>query len=373
MNASEPSLFRLFSRSRYRTILPGGGDSEVPAETELRSERERFATAAVAFCLKHSPEFRQHFWRTICRTVGDSPEAPELIVALEPPAWADLRLIAEAPSRTVWVIEFKLDAELADKQDPTKPNAFCEPRVGYGALFSASELPGTDRRYVILGSRRLFSDHVVAADLGGVTDQGIRWQARRWRDLAEKCSSPDSLTSDLFSSLGQLGIGAFRMKEIKSLVVAGDFRPAADAWDVLVAVGSEAGCGFRSDYWKIAVEKPDESHFSVGAYLKPPPPKMPTSKLHRRLAEAVGGSDNGLAWVGYEAGPTIANGPRRSIWFYCGTQVQADSLRLRLFGKAKTGEPDADGGGLNVIATDVPGETLKDLEWFSSVLGAAAE
>lgn len=368
MTVCEPSLFRLFSRSRYRTVLPNGGGNEGLAETEIRSERERFATAAVAFCLKHSPTFRQHFWKTICRGEADPAEIPELTVDLEPHAWADLRVVDEVGThRTVWVIEFKLDSELADKQNPTELSAFVEPDVGYGAQFRASEIPGSDLRYVVLGSQKL------PAGKGFVAGLNISWHARRWRDLVEGAVPEDALTADLFDSLGQLGIAAFRMKTTKTIAVAGDFRAAADAWEVLTAVGSAEQCGFRPTYWNLAVETPADGHFNVGAYLKPPPAKKASSVIHHRLAQAIGGTGGNLAWAGYETGASIPDRFRRSIWFYCATIAQADSLRQRLVGRATTGDPISESGGMCVIASKLPGDTTKDLEWFSSVFSAAAK
>ena len=103
------SLFALYRRGRrYRdpaTTL------ENPEVEKSREERERFIAAALALCLRCDAGFRERFWLNVCH-VSDDPDSPPPIraedILLEPPHWADLRLISDTPSgRYIWVIEIK--------------------------------------------------------------------------------------------------------------------------------------------------------------------------------------------------------------------------------------------------------------------------
>lgn len=373
MNSDQPNLYRLFKRSCYRTLVVADGSGEPLPESEIRSERERFATAAVAFCFNHSTAFQQRFWDAICRGDGDPADAPDVTVAVEPVHWADLRLTVEGEQhQAVWVIEFKLDSDLAPKQDPTDAAAYCEPDRGYGTLFGKAEnAANVDRRYVVLGSRRLSTGH------GWIDPPGIRWQARRWSDLATAVApAEDPLTTDLFDCLGKLGITAFRMRDIKDLIVAGDFRAAANAWEVLTAVRSEDCCGFNSSTCWLTVQTPVADHFNIGFFLSKPSPHRRTSDIHQGLDEVVGGSRGSpslLAWAGYEAGPTVSgDGGRRSVWFYCASRDHVNRVRVKLQGSVAFADPVQEDGVDCVIAINRPGEQTSDLDWFWRVLRTAA-
>lgn len=361
MNPSTPSLFRLFQRSAYRKPLRLDANPDGGVETEVRSERERFAAAAVAFCLQHSPRFREHFWRTTCGTEGDPPKAPDFEVGIEPVHWADLRLTAQfSHRRTVWVIEFKIHADLADKQNP-KHIKFQDDEQGYGALFHREEgRAKTELRYVVLGSKKLPEGE------GRIDELNLRWHARRWRDLNAGAPWDDGLTRDLLQSLGDLGIASFRMNETKQVVVTGDFESIAKAMGVLEALADRWDLSSRSRSWRIDVGSPQPQHFNVGAYLQSPAGRA-TSRLQEALAARIGGAENNLAWIGYETGPTIPFRFRRSVWLYCDSLQNSEKVKGCLAGLADI-LPHQDG----VIAANRPNSGLTDLEWFESILTAAA-
>src|SRR2546422_8593405 len=112
MSSSQVSFLRLFRRSHYFRAAAQDDDAE-EATTE-RKERERFAVAALAFCLRYDLKFRRHFWKKICRTPNDPIQIPDIgaeDILLEPPFWADLRLVSKIGSRSyIWVIEAKAGA-----------------------------------------------------------------------------------------------------------------------------------------------------------------------------------------------------------------------------------------------------------------------
>lgn len=361
MTGPIPSFYALFRRSRYGGVMQTHGDTD--EERRSAEQRERFAVAAVGFCLKHSLEFRKHLWQRICRTSGD-PQTPDSIqVEVEPVHWADLRLLAEAPGwKCVVVIECKAGAPLDGKQNPSCPE-FVQPDHGYGWFIAKRAADtGVPHRYVILGASEVINRAEV---LPGLPDEPSFTQ-RSWCCLAED-SPTTPLIEDLFDSLGRLGISAFRMQRVSQVHLADDFAGAADAWEVLSALGSPDVCGFRSGSWKIIGESPAPGHFNIGAYLRRPSEKMDTCGLHLNLHKTLAPAGNELAWVGYETGPSLAPGQmRRSVYFYCTDAESAEQLTARL----ATGFPDC----LTfreeycAVLASAGQSRVHDLEWFKSAL-----
>lgn len=356
MSPSTPSLFRLFRRSRYWKPRPGGDEDG----SDGHSQRERFAAAAVGLCLKHSPDFRQQFWRTICRSDSDPVSTPDLTMEVEPADWADLRLVAERglPHRTVWVIEFKLTADLDDKQNP-ESDVFARPGEGYGALLSSHEGRGdADLRYVVLGSNSL------PTGSGFIKSLGIAWQARRWCDLLPGMGHEDGLTTDLFDCLGQLGIPAFRMKEIATHRVEG-FGHAAQAWDVLLALAAH----YCQNAKQIEANRPAPEHFNIGMYLRSPKGRWREGEAIASIAEHMKPAQpRQLMWIGYESGPEVT-GLRRSIWVYCQDEHLAQQQVARLLSVLAGVEITADEDAL--VISSRPDHRGSDFEWFTSTVEAA--
>ncbi len=378
MEADEPSLFRLYGRSRYRRVVTQAGPAGELLEEKLRKENERFAVAAVAFCLRHCAEFRQVFWKAICQwpksssdhVPSDPDRVPPLDVELAPDQWADLRLIAEvAGRRTVWVIEFKVDAELEPKQDPTH-SKFVEPKTGYGALYKEWEIDsGSDLRYVVLGSVKLRA--------GGSTidGAGIRWHARKWRDLAQLWpDTPSSLMADLYSSLAQLPVSAFAMKDVLPIRVSGGFGSAAEAWNVLDALRSIDYCNFPSSLWKIEVTTPVPHYHNLGATLYRSKKRGGTRRILESLSQKGLTVRDHLLWAGYETGPEIASGIRRSIWVCCDGEAGAEKLKERLMSRRRDDEISIkEKDPWWVVISSGMNAATPDLEWFNSVLHDIAD
>lgn len=360
MNRESPGFIRLFRRSHYHRRITDDDESEAAADE--RFERERFAAAAVGFCLKHSPGFRAHFWSRICRLPGDPETPPPLTVDVEPVHWADIRLSGEISGKPcVWVIECKVGAPLDSKQNP-REDAFLMHGIGYGWLFKDSE-NGSGLRYVVLGARENLSLNEAGENIAGITVTQSSWSSLLG------ANSVDSLQADLLDSLGHLGISCFRMAHIESIRVKSGFQEAAAAWEVLTALGSEDVCGFRATYWRIAAGQPEAELIYVGASLRRPPPLKPTSKLHRRLDKRLKPPGDKLAWVGYEAGPNLF---RRSVWFYCNTKADAELLAAAVTKCIGDATPtfERDGNWCAVISSSSDSNT-GDLAWFRAVLDAA--
>src|SRR5947199_2735394 len=176
----KPSFFSLFKRGRYLSAREDQDDSK--AATKRREERERFAVAALAFCLRHDEGFRRHFWERICRVPSGPAQMPRITaddVAIEPPEWADLALSSEAGTDAyLWVVEAKAGASLQPKQNPASPE-FLE-RGGYGALLTAHKPTERTRlRYIVLGA----TQHLGLPD--GHPCGEISVQERSWGQLLD--------------------------------------------------------------------------------------------------------------------------------------------------------------------------------------------
>jgi hypothetical protein len=102
-------FLNLFSRSLYRGGLSRLRDlnPESAEYKQVHEERERFAAAAIAFCLEYDSEFRRHFWQAICkqRATPRRPATPH--VEVEPRRWTDLLLKAK---NVLCAIEMKIGA-----------------------------------------------------------------------------------------------------------------------------------------------------------------------------------------------------------------------------------------------------------------------
>src|SRR6266568_2896577 len=84
----------LFSRSLYRGNASRFSEFEGDSEEDgrIHEERERFAAAAIAFCLEHDRAFLQHFWKKLCGRTSDGKLRAMPTVEIEPQRWADLLL-----------------------------------------------------------------------------------------------------------------------------------------------------------------------------------------------------------------------------------------------------------------------------------------
>src|SRR5437016_752014 len=115
----KPSFSSLFKRGRYS---PREDQDDSKAATKRREERERFAVAALAFCLRHDEGFLRHFWEKICYVPSDPAQMPPITaddVFVEWQPWADLALRSEIATQDyLWVVEAKAGASLQPKQNP---------------------------------------------------------------------------------------------------------------------------------------------------------------------------------------------------------------------------------------------------------------
>lgn len=349
MMERRPSLYQLFRRSRYNAAAHAE-DSIAMRQTE------RFAVAAVGFCLEHSVSFRRFFWMRVCG--GEPDEAAHLNIEVEPVDWADLRLSTGANSTgTICVVECKIGAPLEAHQDPTCPEFTHDDGYGWFLRRFRRDEPCC-RRYVVLGAG---GDNGTAGTTAGI---GVAW--RGWASLLEFPDN-DRLVLDLFDSLGKLGVTAFRMKEIKKTLTREPFGQAAQAWEVLTAIAED----FSQVRSRILTNQPSADHFNMGIFLRTPAAKRGRVALLSRLARQLKSPVPQIVWLGYETGPAVG-GCRRSIWLYCESDRLAQELLARLKPEYVDAHLDSDGPTPCVVVPS--GTSLRaDFDWFIETLDAAAK
>jgi hypothetical protein len=363
MRECEPSFHRLFRRSHYRSAKVDLGEGEVDPE---REHRERFAVAALAFCLKHEPEFLKHFWESVCRVPDDPVEMPPIQadgVLLEPPHWADLRLVSDNGGvRFLWVIEVKAGAPLEDKQNPTESAKFTHPDLGYGDLLVKEEgKRGTRLRYIVLGA------DPPPEICPGEKILGISVQAREWRALLPGLKAT-GIVKDLIECLGELRINPFFMEKVKEIIVESGLQGVGKAYQVLETacelLGIKSACRwFESDHF-------EDGGGYMGFFLKPPSDKGRPSEIYRKLRDATRSDGDCIGFLGYtydSDGHVL-----KEVWFYLNEKKRQERLLQRLKGKFPSARPDRDMNALTVAVTSPPEPFTKDLDWFDSVLRNAA-
>ena len=358
MNLSEPSFRRLFRRSHYRCGPDEDDESEEAKDT--RKERERFAVAALAFCLRHDRKFLAHFWSTVCRVPDDESKMPCIKpegILLEPPRWADLRLVSEEErTRQVWVIEVKAGAPLECRQRPDRPDAFTEPGKGYGALFQKEEAHPARLRYIILGARE--SDE-LRIHPGRI--RRIWVQQRTWEDLT-KGLKRTGIVADLFSMMGELRIEPFFMEKAERITVDSELSNVDNAQTVLHAM-----CDWLS-YRKLRISI-DSGY--MGIYVEPSGRRRPLGKyaLLHKVTRKKGGS---LAWFGYEIGSEKQGRVRKGVWLCFDDRTSREAMCKKLKKRFPDNDTKSDyEGDYHYVKVYSPRRKPSDFKWFKSVFEEA--
>ena len=352
----KPGFLSLFSRSLYRSSawrLRALGLDSVEAQ-RVRDERERFAAAAIAFCLHRDEAFLRHFWERVCRDGQGHRAAANLSVEIEPRHWSDLLVTWDG---NLCAVEIKNGAKLKDHQNPAK-SAFTKPG-GYGGLLSAL---CRDRRcggrYVVLG----WGPGVLPD--GAQTVRGLKIAYRSWTDLAD--GMPDSpLTGDLTSLLSAFGIWEFTFRAMKGKRLSGRLGEFGHAVSILESVRDHFG-------WpRSAVVEADFDQ--LGIYLKGFHRQKPVAGLAERLWGVSGQSRVGddLVWIGY----LERNGgsPRRCVYLYCAKGRRPRIIaRMHAAGFVVDDQPgsDRDGEAYCVVVWE-GNDAMDDINWFKRALEVA--
>lgn len=352
----KPGFLSLFSRSHYRSSasrLRALGLDSVEAQ-RLREERERFAAAAIAFCLHHDEVFLKHFWVRVCCDGQGQRSAATPSVEIEPRHWSDLLVSWEG---NLCAVEIKNGAELKDHQNPAK-SAFTNPG-GYGRLLSGL---CRDRRccgrYVVLGwGPGILPDEAQAV-------RGLKIAYRNWTDLLDDL--PDSpLTSDLTSLLSAFGVWEFTFRAMRGKRLSGRLGEFGRAVTILESVRDHFGWP-RSAFVEADFDQ-------LGIYLKGYYRQKPVRGLAERLWAFSGQSrvENDLIWIGY----LERNGEsaQRCVYLYCAKGRRPRIIaRMHAAGYVVDDQPgsDRDGQAYCVVVWE-GNEQLDDINWFNRALEVA--
>jgi hypothetical protein len=325
MSNSNPTLLRLFGRSRYvKHYRPPEEDDKSEKAKQDRQERERWVVAALGHVLTYDRRFREEFWRSVC--CEDGNESPrDIKVTVEPKNSADLCLTASWENRhIVCVIEAKLGAPLAPHQDPDNKKAFLSDNIGtkpkgYGkALQDGSINSQSKLRYVVLGHQ----DELGKNPLD--THPPIQVLQHSWSSVANITPRSD-LVRDLFATLAAIGIREFAMKYLEDIKIKAEGQ-AVQAVAILEGVCEE---------FQINLEKRQlEAHYAspndhcLGIYIKSRF-RGEASRSHRRLIQATKTPEpERISWFGFVSGKAVPL--LREVWFWTDTLETAEDLKMRL-------------------------------------------
>jgi hypothetical protein len=342
----KPSFFLLFKRGKYyRPPSTTGEDSESNETKSERKEVERFAVAAVAFCLEHDKNFRTDFWKAVCRQAGDPDLTDGGKIEIEDKNWSDLKI---TNGECIAVVEFKAGARLEDWQNPTKEAFMDQNAGGYGSEMRAKNVS----RYTILG-------HNQPLGLGtGTPVGGIMCRQRSWNDLIENCE-PSPIVKDLFDSLGNLGIKEFQLMKTKQIRVTQQINAEA-ANAITVIEGVKKSFALRGVYDNAA--ESNKSWWLSSAIDK-------ADSGNTKRLESLTGKKSWFGWFGFEASSESDIQRVVGIYFTSEEKAKSADLKNKGFPESKVKECDWIQGEWNLIVTDPIKETseLTDYEWFAKV------
>ena len=254
-----PSLYSLFRRSKYSNE-PAGGDDDDDARERSQRQVERFAVAAIGFCLTQDPAFRSHFLQRICNERVNSAGS-NFEILIEDEAWGDLTLLSEDRS-LAFVIEGKINAPLQPHQNPDSREEFWQ--LGYGKdLKEHFRSFRTRVTYIVLG---------YPEQLRRLKDtNGIALRQKFWEDLATDFPRTP-LSHDLYRCLAALGVAAFRSSQTNNMKQASHAKSASQTHRLLKDLLKELKLVGVRHYDDISYE-PDEDwwYFGIGITKKKVP------------------------------------------------------------------------------------------------------
>ncbi len=347
-------FLNLFRRSKYQNIASRFGQMDPKQQECVHEERERFASAAIAFCLEHDKVFQDYFWGAIC----DGKSGEEVKIQIEPHHWADLLLKSDG---LLCVVEIKIDAELRSHQNPTS-QAFWNRGEGYGDyLEQECKKYNCNGRYIVLGYRER---------LNLIKLKGANFDVRQedWAKLGKNLPET-SLTTDLASLLSSFGVWQFTRRKMKNLKLSGKLDHVGKAVELLNLVYKNLG--WRAPAVELTGGSDDEWE-QLGIYLKAGTERRPIKGLAMKLSQ-----DNKtpqhhpVAWCGFIA--PSGQSPQRSVFLYCSKACRSElATRLVEAGFSVDNKLTED-GTTPCAVVDGGHVNLDDLDWFKGVLEAAAK
>jgi len=345
------------------SLAPAQSSEQNDAESELvspevkrkREEKERYAVAAIAFCLKHDKNFREHFFHKFCQNLNCCLDVE---VEVEPNHSSDL-LIRSRLAKKVYAIEFKAGATLKVHQNPAQQNEF---KAGYGKRFA--ELHNdSELFYIVMGAGSIpdFPAEVAIPSEGKV----IKTFQKEWSDL-EDIAIESLLVSDLYDTLADLRIGKFHMRITSKIKIDGDLHQVASAWEVLTAICCELAI---KKQFLISAERISDSESCLGAWIG----KItnPGSQTWVSTLQNIIGVGKGVhsIWFGYVSKETHT---MRCLWLYCDNADQATALMNKL-NKSLFHVQLAENEVASLKIEDSSQSAENDFDWFMRAIHAAAK
>jgi hypothetical protein len=351
-----PSFYTLYRRSAYCHPELGHQTGTATVPVSKLEEAERFAAAAVAFAWLHDQQFRRHFWNEICRFPNDPGLSSKATIFVEPHRWADLLVVNPISDlRYVYAVEFKIQAWLANIQNPTRREF--TGNDGYGTLFKRDEGGlNVRRRFIVCGWPR-------ELNLKNVRNRrALHVQQRSWENLAADLPRT-ALAKDLAAFLGGLGIAAFPAAEVAHMKINTNQKELTKAATILREVGRRLDWPRKRarDCWNFY-----EGKWFFGTELltaTTPETKRLTSLVHPRWSY--------VSWFGYQGDEGAS--PALAVWFYCGRASNREKLERTLRRRLKEcqiEERPMDAGQFDLMVSACQHHLKSDADWFGAVFAA---
>src|SRR5437773_1380272 len=242
----DPGFLALYKRGNYFKPKLDSLDQR------KREERERFAMAAIAFCLKYNHAFRSVFLHVVCG-IEKTCRFDDLKIDVEQKPWGDLLLKTKDG---IYIIEGKIDAPLQPWQD-FGADAF-RADGGYGAAIDTAFNNDARRRYyIVLG----YSERTLKQPKGKL----ILCSQKYWEDLERACPQSQSMPFDLADCLAELGVEAFYLRKTKKMKIKNSLEEAGMACEVIA--GTFKSLGIKEHKISVTGSYSDRKHWSFGSDL----------------------------------------------------------------------------------------------------------
>jgi len=370
-----PSFLTLFKRGKYYRVIVAAEKHGRKAIAGERSEAERFSVAALAFCLSHAPAFRECFF---CEILSNGITPPvrhsTFKIQVEPSNWADLLIYN---LEDVYVIEFKIDAAIANHQNPwanesTFWHSDGKPR-GYGSEMERI-FPTHTKHFRLVhqnseekldGDRRTRNITLVPVSWTDLHNAWIKYHKNPSVDSDQKL-----LVADLFDSLGQLGVRTFRHEATNGKTMKSEEQKnAAECGKILTDAAGKID--LHEEAWFLEAKFKDSKSWEFGVDVRAKKKgKGALTKNQNTLVKIIAPSTEYLAWFGYESSEE-QRGTTLSVWIYCGNPKSAERVEKRLATLPATlfsvERVDGDKGWNQVVVRGGNPGTECDRDWFVSV------
>src|ERR1035437_1195754 len=329
------AMLALFQRSRYAQ-----NDSQ-PDDLSSQNRRELFAVAAVAFVLQHSAPFKRYFLRAIC-AIQSPGDLEEFAIELQPHHHTDL-LISHRLRSALYVVEFKVGAPLASKQNPVNPS-FRKRPSGYGYQISHEPTYAAFRskNYVVLQELTTFAKKAK---------NGLVCWARSWSDSVHDSLRNVTLVEDLLNTIGDLNVASLKFRHRKAMKKAKSTKDSVDMHQLLRSLLSDLGAARLSHN---IGQDDEDSWYGLS---------VPTGAkgFNRFLKFHKKGWP--LGWFGYQQ--HVGKPPELTVWIYSHSTGAGDRLehmiqkRLPRAGKLKLYRD-----GPHVFLSQTAPSISDDRQWF---------